>query len=180
MKKRWLIVFLLALAALPPWSASANDWEMHTIHCPNNEWGCRLLQMVMMGSFDGFQPDDALNVRLFSAAYPQLCAVTEDDFSHFLFYFCESENAVRSRYYEALANCLWADILFQGVPRSRMSSEVRVLMLFLDPAGEVEAEAQRREICAAMRADILPQLADAVQAPVDFIQWLIEKKDTSP
>jgi|GEM_PF-3045778 len=179
MKKRWLIVFLLALMALSPSSASANNWEMHTIHCPNSRWGCRLLQMVMMGSFDGFQPDDALNTRLFSAAYPQLCAVTEDDFSHFLLEFDESEKAVRSRYYEALAACLWADILLQGIPRSRMRSEVRVLMLFLDPAGEVEAEAQRREIRSEMSEDILMQLADAVQAPAGFIQWLIEKKDAS-
>ena len=176
MKRRLFIVVLIMTMFLPS-AAAANDWETHSIYCPDNKWGCRLLQMVMMGSFDDFQPDDALNVRLFSAAYPQLCILTEEDFDHFLLEFGEEEDDMRTRYYEALANCLWADILFQGIPRSRMGNEERVLMLFLDPAGEADSEAQCREISARITEDILEQLADAVQAPLAFVQWLIKEKD---
>lgn len=174
-RKRWIL--LLIFIGILSSAASAEDWANHAVSCPENRFGCRLLQMVMMGSFDEFQPDDALTVRLFSAVYPQLCTVTEDDFHHFLQEYGEADEAARERYYQALAHCLRASFLLQGIPRNRMPAEMRVLMLYLDPADEVNAEDQRRQISAQMTEDILNRLADAVQAPPAFVRWLLEKDD---
>ncbi|MBR1584409.1 MAG: hypothetical protein IJ662_02585 [Clostridia bacterium] len=170
------IACLLCLIALltAPFSALGEDWARHDVACKENRLGCRLLQMVMMGSFDAFSEDDWLTLRVLSAAYPQLCAVEEADFIHFMAEFGIDDKTLRARYYAALGNCLWADILTESTASGRLSAAQRVLLLFLNPAGEEDAAYQMAAIRADMTDELLSLLAAESGAPEGYVRFLID------
>ena len=173
MKKARFLWAVLALLLLPA-QAAAQAWEGHTVQCPENSLNCRILQMGMMGSFDAFDADDPLTVRTFSAVYPLLASVSEDDFAHFLREYPAAEDELSERYFSALSKCLWAEILSQGLPVGAMSASQRVVLLFLDPDGEENAEYQIREIQQRITDDAVTLMARELQAPPDLIRYLIQ------
>lgn len=177
--RKWLrgTAAALALVALNTGFAETDWTAAREIRCADHRQNCRLLQTVMMGSYDALSTEDALSVRVFSAVLPMLSAVTEDDFAHFAAEFGEDEQTVLDRYREALANCLWADILLSRAADGQLTAAQRVLLLFLDPESQSDAEAQMAEIRANLTDEVLSRLADATGVPADFVRWLIEKPD---
>ena len=171
--RRRLLALGAALALLMPAGASALEyWDAgHEIRCAGDRAGCRLLQAVMMGSFDGADPEDAVIRRVLACAYPMLCGITDEDVAHCAGEFGEAEADVRERWYVALANCLRAEIDGQGLPESRLEPARRVLLLFLEDApGEA---AQREAIRREMTPEALALLAEASGAPEAFVAWLV-------
>ena len=169
------LVAALALALSVAGWAEGEKWSAdRPVACPEGVPGCRLLQMVMMGSFDAADPEDAVLERVLACVYPRLAAVTEQDLAHFAGEFGEDAEAVRLRWYDAMAGCLRAEINFSGLPGSAPDPARRVLMLFLSPGAEPEAEAQKAQIRAEMTDDALGILARAVEAPEAFVRYVIE------
>lgn len=167
-------IFIAAVLALLPMHASAAVWDRERgIECTQNRPNCRLLQMAMTGSFETFDPQDALLGRVYASVYPQLCAVVEDDIAHFIQEFGEDESVVRDCLYQAMRNCLWANILTEKIPGGRMNAAERVLLLFIDPSSQEDAEVQMEKIRAALTGEALSALAAGVGAPEDFVRWLI-------
>ena len=168
--KRLLFVALLALAvsAVPglgeTWDASRE------IHCAQHRPNCRLLQMVMMGSFDVQDPEDAVLERVLSSARPLLAEIAEEDIRHFSTEFGEDADAVRLRWYGALANCLRAEIGAETNPDDAR----RVLALFLGTSDEAGDEAQRAEIRREMTDRVLSRIADSAGVPAEFVRWLVD------
>ena len=183
-RRRWrgLIAALLTLAALSlgtmPLGARGETWPAdRDIHCRDHRPGCRLLQMVMMGSFDDADDTlDAVSRRVLASAWPRLCEVTEEDIIHFAGEFGEDEAMVHGRWYGAMAGCLRADILADSRPEARLDAAQRVLLLFLDPDVSADAGAEQDQIRLELNDEALARLADAVGAPVDFVRWLITEK----
>ena len=169
-----LLTVRFAIGLLPMVSR-AETFE--TISCAENLPGCRLLQTVMAGSFDIYDPEDTLNGRVLSAVYPQLCAITREDLDHFLQEFPEEEEEVTDRLRLAMANCLWATLVSEPVTDSTTSQVRQILLLFLDPLGQENAEEQMEEIREGMTGELLTLLSDTVGAPQDFIEWLIEEDE---
>lgn len=164
----------LALVALAS-CARAEYWrESRQVDCPERLPSCRLLQMVMMGSFDGYDPEDGVSGRVLSAAYPQLCEVSEADMAHFTAEFGESKDAVRENWYIALANGLWASLRAEASRSGGPDPAGRVLLLFLDPESQPDAAGQMARIRADMTEAVLARIAGAVDAPEDFVRWLIQ------
>lgn len=155
---RRLALLLAALLTLP-WVALAEDeyWDAYgrPVVCCEDRTGCEVLQMVMMGSFAALQPTDSLTVRVMSAALPALCDVTDADFSHFCEEFSVDEGTVRRLYYVAMANCLWADMLISSDAGGAAGAARRVLLLFLDPDSEENAEEQMEIIRAGMDRELI-------------------------
>ena len=58
--------------------------------------------------------------------------------------------------------------------KNRPDAARRVLRLFLCPEGEPDAGAQKAQIRAEMTQAALETIARAVDAPVDFVRYLIE------
>ena len=145
--------------------------------CSEDLPGCRLLQMVMSGSFDCIDPSDSVNVRVLAASWPLLRDIKADDFSHFCDEFDVDSKRLELAYRFALANCLWADILLEGGAKERLSDARRVLLLFLDPSDEPDADAQEKAIRAALTDEIVTTIAERAGAPEDFVRWLIESGD---
>lgn len=185
-----LIAILLALLVLISAAAAAEQskyWEAEyaPVVCEDNNSGCLVLQMVMMGSFAEFDPNDNLNIRVLSAALPLLCDVTEDDFAHFCKEFGEDSENVKTLYYEALSNCLWADILLNPADGAEESART-VLLLFLNPDGTVNSDEQIAFIREALDDDTIAMIADVSGLPEDFVRHLLlddtelqETEDTS-
>lgn len=165
---RRYVLWLLLLAVLSAFvGAGGEAWDAdRAIHCRDHLPGCRLLQMVMTGSFDRLDPEDALSTRVLASAWPRLREITEADIDHFSQEFDEAPKAVRLRWYGALAACLRADIAQAPQP----APERRVLALFLDPDGD---EAERSEIRGEMTDAILERIAGSLEAPVEFVRWVI-------
>ena len=179
MKKRWAaltLVVCLAFAAAA--RAEGAFWARdRVVSCPTGRLGCRLLQMCMMNAFQLEDPSDALSLRVLSAAYKQLCGVTDEDMAHFLAEYPEEadEETLLERYYAALANGLRASILNDPLPRQRLSPTRRVLLLFLDPEGEEDPQAQMETIRDELTDELLELFSQDCGAPISFIEWLIFK-----
>lgn len=174
MKYRMLrVIAALMILTLFPGLAEGYWDASHEIRCREHRLNCRLLQTVLMGSFAAFDPEDAVSGRILSAAFPQLCQITDDDIRHFSEEFSEDEAAVRAHRNEALANCLWADIVSDSAPAGHLSAAQRVLLLFLDPAGQPDAQRQMEVIRAAMTDAVRKRISDATGVPEDFILWLM-------
>lgn len=177
--KKLLRACAMGLVAALLWGAGlAEHWPAtREIRCGEGRPGCLLLQTVMMGSFEGYEPGDFVGGRVLSAAYPRLCAITEEDIRHFTAEFGEDESAVRERWYVALGNALWADILSERMPEGGMKPAQRVLLLFLDPGSQPDAADQKAQIRAAMTDEALERIAGAAEAPIEFVRWLTGEDD---
>lgn len=160
----------LALMLVHSPMALAEDWSAdREIHCRESLSGCQMLQMVMMGMFDAPEPREAVTERVLAAAWLRLMEVTEGDLVHFCDEFGEDRDAVRECWYNAMASCLHAFIQ-QDV---RQSPQRRVLALFLDGAQTPEARQAREEIRRDMTESVLSSIADDIEAPVAFVQWIL-------
>ncbi len=177
--KKALILLLALLAALS--TARAEYWEDITERpfvCCDDRSGCQVLQMVMIGSFDGFDVGDSLSVRVFSAALPRLSAVTEDDIEHFVEEYGVDEAVARRNYNVALGHCLWADILtFPETDDARANEARRVLLIFLDPSSEPNGLEQMAIIRANIDDALVCTLAEAASLPVNFVEYLVYDSD---
>lgn len=177
MKK--LVALALALALFCG-AALAEYWTQSESRptCCDDRPGCLALQTVMLGTFDPFDPDDSLSVRVFSAALPRLTAVTQDDLSHFSESCGVELERLRECFYIALRNCLWADILLSPDQADVAAEQSRdVLLLFLNP--EIEGAQEQMD---AIRAHTGPEeiaiLAESAGLPVDFVDALIQGDDS--
>jgi len=152
----------------------ADLWDSEReLGCGENRNGCLLLQMVMMGSFEDLDAQDALTKRVFAMVYPQLASVPDEDWDHFLEEFHEDGDTVRERYNKALALCLYCYIDSENGSVGSPDDAQRVLLLFLDASGEENAEEEKRVIREQMTDAVLEKIAQAVKAPVPFVRWLI-------
>jgi len=150
--------------------ALAEDWSAdREIHCRESLSGCQMLQMVMMGMFDLPEPREAVTERVLAAAWSRLMEVTEGDIAHFSDEFEEDVDTARARWYDAIACCLRAYI-HQDV---RQTPQRKVLALFLDGSETPEARKAREEIRREMTAPVLSSIADDINAPVAFVQWIL-------
>lgn len=176
MKALRRLALLLAALLVLPWAALAGDeyWEAgdRPVVCCENRAGCEVLQMVMMGSFAALRPTDNLTVRVMSAALPALCDVTDADFSHFCEEFSVDEGTARRLYYVAIANCLWADIRLSPDVGGAAGAARQVLLLFLDPDSEENAEEQMKIIRAGMDEELIARMSTETGLPTDFIAYL--------
>ena len=171
---RIIISAILALVLLFAVSATGEGWDGgREIACAEDLPGCRLLQMVMAGSFDDYDPEDAVLGRVLACVYPMLGALTEADLDHFVGEFGQDADAVRARWYGALADCLWAYLETEALPEARLSAAQRVLLLFLEPSGDARAEAQRAQIREEINGDVIARIAGDVAVPPDFVEWLV-------
>lgn len=172
------LLFLLLMLPAAQASCEYREEELtHRIACKENRTGCEILQMVMTGSFDSLDPDDRLSVRVLSAAYPQLKAVGEEDFSHFMEEFGVDELLLQREYYIALGCCLWADILMGAAQDPDEEAARQVLLLFLDPQSAQNAPAQMQTIRNLLDEDMIKMLAGRTGLPEGFIRHLIESDD---
>ncbi len=146
--------------------------------CSEDRAGCVLLQMVMMGSFDAFDITDPLESRVYAAVYPRLAAAGRDDFRHFLNEFGEDEKTAAEAYYRVLKNCLLAYIITEGQPADQLDDVNRVLLLFLDPSSEEDAEEQMQVIRENMTDEVIEKLASGAGGNADFIRWLLTEGET--
>ena len=177
-KRSLLLLLVLAILAAPACAENAISpyWQPdpdHAITCVDDRGGCQVLQMVMTGSFDSYDPADNLSGRILSAALPMLCAVDDADFAHFVRYFDVNEGSLRRNYYIALANCLWADIDLGLDPGGNAAAARRVLKLFLDPDSETDAQAQMDTIREQINDDVIDLMAQSIGTPPDFVRYLI-------
>ena len=174
---RWLralaALLALALSTAAGWAEGAKWSADRPVACGEDLPGCRLLQMVMMGCFDAADPDDAVLERVLACVYPRLAEITEADLAHFAAEFDEDTDAARRRWYDAMANCLRADIEFSGLSVAGLDAARRVLALFLSPAADPDAEEQKEQIRSGMTDAVLDRIAGAVAAPVDFVRYVI-------
>ena len=152
----------------------------HAAECRANRPGCRILQMVMMGCFDYAEAPDSLDERVLSAVLPQLCAIEEEEFGHFCDEFGVEEAPLRTNYYIALANCLLSDIRINPDPGGNATLVRRVLLLFLDPDSETDAQAQKDAIRSEMTDDVLMQMANELSLPQDFVSYLLSQDHWRP
>ena len=180
MRKILLLTLLILSVALPAFADEHHYWtapEAHVLVCQEGLEGCKLLQMVMTGVFDSYDPEDTLNGRILAAALSKLCAVSDADFAHFLRYFTINEGTLRRCWYIALANCLWADIDLGVDPGGTASAARRVLRLFLDPSSETDAAAQIAAIRSETDDAAIALIADPLALPHDFVRYLIFAED---
>ncbi len=177
--RRWLPLFLaLWLCAAPALAAEYwQDVPEGGVVCRESRPGCHLLQMVMTGSFAQMPLGDSISTRVFSAVLPQLCALEEGDFAHFIAQFGVEETTIRQAYYIALGNCLLADIDLGTVQTPEAAAARRVLLLFLNPSGEDNADAQKAAIRGALSEEILESMADSTGLPLGFIRYLMETEN---
>lgn len=178
MKKRIALLLALLLMLCGAACAERAYWPDTSapIVCLENTRGCQILQMIMMGCFDGMDPDDSLSTRVFAAAYPDLCALTQEDFDHFLSQFDEDADFLERCYYIALANCLWADIIVSDYYGDERYVR-RVLLLFLNPDAEQDADGQMEYIRSNTDENTIMKMAQVVGASEDFIEYLIYSDD---
>lgn len=166
----------MALAMLFALPARAEYWtaeSQHTVYCQEGHPGCEVLQMVMMGSFGGFDAADQLSVRVMSAALAQLSAVSEENMVHFHSYFEVEESVLRENYYRALGNCLLADILLDPGQAGQEEQVRRILRLFLDPDSQWDAQLQMDVIRKQTDAALIELMAKTVDLPQEFIAYVV-------
>ena len=73
----------------------------------------------------------------------------------------------------ALANCLWAYLETEALPEAQLSAAQRVLLLFLEPPVDAQAEVQRAQIREQIDGDVIARIADDVAVPPGFVEWLV-------
>ena len=179
MKKGLIILLIIEMLFGCPGTAAAGKSDSLEVYCPQNRQGCLLLQMIMEGLFDEFDREDTLSSRVLAAAFPQLEALTEEDFRHYLEESGEEADEVREEYYEALANCLLAELLTEGSESADQERAQKILMLFLYPESQENADYQIRSIRGRMTGELEEQIAAAAGVGKDFVHWIIaEDRDS--
>jgi len=169
MKRLGIWIALVLMLVHAP-TALAADWSAdREIHCGENLPGCQMLQMVMMGMFDVPEPWEAVTERVLAAAWFRLMEVTEADLIHFSDEYGENIDTARERWYSAMASCLRGYIR-QDVMQT---PQRKVLALFLDGSETSEARQAREEIRRDMTESVLSSIADDIDAPVAFVQWIL-------
>lgn len=151
------------------------EWD-RPVHCCEGRIGCQVLQMVMMGSFDPFDLSSNLNIRVFSAAFSKLQNITQDDVSHFMEEYEVDESVLRTNYYIALGNCLWADILAGEAEDEEEEAARQVLLIFLDPSADTTSGMQIDMIRNISDETVYSEIAQCTGLPVSFVQHLIESE----
>lgn len=169
MRKTAVLAWLLLALILPTALGEG-------ISCREHRPACRLLQTVMQGAFDDYDPDDLVEGRVYSAACDLLRSITDEDIEHYGGEFDVDESAVRGRWYAALANALWAEIRTEATPGGGPDSARRVLLLFLDGSGEADAEAEKAQIRSAMTDEVITRISIAADVPEGFVRWLVYDK----
>ncbi len=172
---------LCAVSAISAASVSAAAPEVSggaaAFSCRENRRDCLLLQAVCAGYFDGFDPSDALEGRVYAAVFPQMCGISEDTFEHYGEEFGADEDDVRILYYGALSSCLLADILYETPSGEKTDAWMRVLLLFLNPSGESgtkeETDSAIRTIREEITGDVIEKMAERAGVDDDYIEWLI-------
>lgn len=171
------ILILLIFSLFLPF-AYCEYWdtdEQRMVVCCDDRPGCQVLQTVMMGSFADFDPEDRLNLRVFSAVLPRLTAVTEDDFTHFSKYFSVEKEVIKELYFIALANCLRSDLMVTPLADDMNQQNARtVLSLFLNPTGE-NAQQQIDAIVLNLTEEDIEVISKYASVPVDFVRYLFFK-----
>ena len=176
-----LLIFMINIGLLGNMAILASqeaDGEAFIFACKENRLGCQLLQMIQAGKFTEVDLEDSVSVKVYSAVYPLLTEITEDDFTHFEKEHDISDEAIRTQYYEAMAQCLSAELISaeEDGPESQTAAVREVLLLFLDCSAQENTEEQKNQIRDEMSEDILAILSDESGAPIDFIRWLIESR----
>ncbi len=178
MKRLLFFSIMMSALLLLPMRTFAGIWnEEHEVRCQENRLNCRILQIVMMGSFDCCSPEDGVSVRVLSAAFPQLCGISEEDIEHLCKEFGAEKEDVLENWHIALANALWADILAEGVPEGGMNPARLILLLFLDPSRESDSEEQMAQIRKGMTDDTFRIISEGAGVPEGFARWLIGGDD---
>lgn len=168
----WMLMLVLLVQACVV-CGSGEAWDAgREIRCRDQLPGCRLLQMVMMGSFDDLDSENTVSARILASAWRRLADITESDISHFSEEFGVDAQVVRLRWYGVLAECLRAE--FAQV--AQHTPERRVLALFLDDDPSPEADAERDEIRREITEAVYERIAAELDAPVGFVRWLIEEQ----
>lgn len=174
MKK--VLALFMALMLLGPAQARAywEDTYDRPVVCCEGKSECLVLQMIMMGSFAQFDPEDSLNGRILSAVMPFLLEVDESDMQHFCEEFGVELEALYPFYYTAMGNSLWATILYGDDAADAETKAIhQVLMLFLDPQAAPDAQAQMDVIREEIGDELIARMAEKTGTTVDFIRYLI-------
>ena len=142
--------------------------------CTEGRAACCLLQLIMAGELDGFAADDMLNLRIYSALLPQLALIGEGDLTHYAGEFDEAYETVELKWYEAMADCLYADILYRQATETSLDDADLVMLLFLKTPDADEVR-EIEEIRERITQETIGVIAEAEQVPPDFVAWLTEK-----
>ena len=174
-----LLAVLLSIAGFAAEPAQSMEsagqvWDKNReVSCAEGSVNCCLLQMIMMGEFDDFHPEDMVNIRVYSAAFSLMRDITQEDLEHFAGEFGEDTETVEQSWYQAMADCLLADITCRHPQESSATDPELVLLLFLKPAQEEEEREEQQKIRERMTDDMAQLLAEAVEVPPAFVKWLI-------
>ncbi len=176
MKRLLALLAMMAAFALPA-CAFAEYWDTSLPRLSRccDQPGCLVLQTVMMGTFDAYDEDDSLTVRVYSAALDRLTSVTEDDMVHFCDSYDVNPDTLWECYCIALRNCLRADILLVPVEEDEDAQLARtVLAPFLTPDAGADDRAQKAAIRANIGESDIRIIADGAGLPYSFVYDLIE------
>ena len=163
-----LLMLLLSCRAEGLWDSSRE-----IAACSEGRSACATLQTVMTGSFTRFDAQDNLNSRVFSAALPMLCGVSEEDILHFCAEYGMEEDAFYPVYYNAIRNCLWADILCNNAGDAETRAIHKVLLLFLNPAAYENAHSEMEYIRSEIQDSLILRICELTDTPEAFIRYLI-------
>ena len=161
---------------------SATSWDAsREVSCADDQSSCCLLQVIMAGTFDHFDPDDMLNLRIFSAALSQVKDITPEDLEHFVGEFSVDPEEIENAYCRAFAACLYADILYRQSAAQPLTDAEQVLLLFLEPSdfsdpldpSDEEKEAQKEEIRSRITDEMIALLAEKADVPEELVRRLI-------
>lgn len=169
MKKR-IIALLLALLLAAPALAELSE------PCREGQIACMMLRLAYQGAFEAFEEDDPLAGRVLASAWPLLADVAEEDLEHFCRECGVDRADAEEAWFEALRASLLACILAGG-QQGRMSDADRVLLLFLDPDDEDDAQAQMEQIRGRMTEETLQRIAQERGAPPAFLRWLMAAEE---
>lgn len=173
-----LILALLSVSCCA--AAETIYWEEGAAYgtCTQKRMGCELLQMVMMGNFASLDLADSLNVRVFSAVFPMLLDITQEDASHFCEEFDVSEEYLARAYYIAMGHCLRAVLLLEGTTGDAVRDAANLLLsLFLDPQPMSGGEKKVQAIRQQTDEEDIAGIAEAAQLPEGFVRYVMMSDD---
>ena len=182
----WPVITCAAISGQAAETAALEEHTEHitgegaedlTLHCKEGSAACVMLQMAAHDQFTPPDPDDLLSLRVESTSLQRLKMITPEDILHYSREFDADNDRITKAWYSALANCLWADILYRSSCSLPVSNSMRVLLLFLDPASEEEADEQIRQIRERTDEETCRLIADDAEVPADFVNWLMTRTD---
>ena len=171
--KKSILVCLLLMLLLSCRAEGLWDSSREIAACSEGRSACAILQTVMTGSFARFDAGDNLNNRVFSAALPMLCGVSEEDIGHFCAEYGVEKDAFYPVYYDAVSSCLWADILCSGAGDAETRAIHKVLLLFLNPDAYPDALSEMEYIRSEIQDSLILRICELTGTPEAFIRHLI-------